>query len=152
MPTIKNMSSREFFDESEKQAIVGAIKRAENQTSGEIRLYIDDHCKEDVLDKAAFVFDKLEMQRTRERNGVLFYLAVKDQKFAILGDAGINAKVPENFWDDVKTTIYKDFVLGNFSAGLIQGIEIAGEKLKDFFPVRDDDENELPDDIYIADD
>ena len=78
--------------------IKSAVKEAELNTSGEIRVHIDNRCKEDVMDRAAWWYEKLEMQKTEQRNGVLFYLAVKDQKFAILGDAGINALTPEDFW------------------------------------------------------
>jgi uncharacterized membrane protein len=136
-----------FFSEEAKSLIVDEVKKAEKETSGEIRVHIENRCKGDVMDCAAFIFEKLEMHKTELRNGVLFYLAVKDHKFAILGDAGINAVVPENFWDDVKETMLRDFKQDRFAEGLLEGIQMAGEKLKEFFPYHADDINELSDDI-----
>ena len=82
-----------------------AIAHAEEQTSGEIRVYVEEKTQGEVLDRAAEVFEKLEMHKTALRNGVLFYLAIKDRKFAILGDAGINAKVGQDFWKEIKETM-----------------------------------------------
>jgi len=93
MPNAKNI-----FTIQEKELIKKAILNAELDSSGEIRVHIENHCKGDVLDRAAYLFEKLEMTKTEQRNGVLFYLAAKDHKFAILGDAGINAVVEEGFW------------------------------------------------------
>ncbi|MFO7829685.1 MAG: TPM domain-containing protein, partial [Bacteroidales bacterium] len=88
------MKASEFFSTEQKKQITDAIKEAELNTSGEIRVHIEMDCKEDVLDRAAFMFEKLAMHKTELRNGVLFYLSIKDRKFAILGDAGINAVTP----------------------------------------------------------
>jgi len=140
-----------FFSEEAKSLIVDEVKNAEKSTSGEIRVHIENRCKGDVMDCAAFVFEKLEMHKTELRNGVLFYLAVKDHKFAIIGDAGINAAVPDNFWDEVKERMLEEFKLERFAEGLIDGIQMAGEKLKEFFPYQADDINELPDDISFGD-
>jgi uncharacterized membrane protein len=87
------------------------------------------------------------MYKTALRNGVLFYFAVKDRKFAIIGDAGIHAKVPEGFWDKIKELMLKDFIEGKFTEGLSEGILLAGEQLKTHFPHQKDDVNELPDEI-----
>ncbi len=130
--------------------IKSAVKEAELNTSGEIRVHIDNHCKEDVMDRAAWWFEKLEMQKTEQRNGVLFYLAVKDQKFAILGDAGINALTPEDFWDTIKEKMMASFKEGAFAIGLKEGILMAGEALKSHFPYQDGDVNELPDEISFG--
>ena len=143
-------SIQNFFSEEQKTKIVNAVKAAEKETSGEVRVHIDKKCKSDVLDCAAFVFEKLEMHNTELRNGVLFYLSIKNRKFAILGDAGINAKVPDNFWDDVKIIMDEKFDKDMFTEGLIEGIRMAGEKLKKFFPYQLDDVNELPDDISFG--
>jgi len=139
-----------IFTEEQKQQIVQAIKTAEKNTSGEIRVHIEKKCKEDVLDHAAFMFDALEMQKTEERNGVLIYLAVEDRKLAILGDAGINQKVPVNFWEDVKDLMVNNFKNGEFAKGLSEGIIKAGKQLKEHFPYQKDDENELSDDISFG--
>ena len=142
--------ARDLFTEQEQQQIVGAVKEAELNTSGEIRVHIERKCKEDVLDHAAFMFDQLEMQKTELRNGVLIYLAVEDRKLAILGDAGINMKVPKDFWNDTKDLMIKHFKEGEFAAGLANGIKLAGQQLKEHYPYESDDVNELSDDISFG--
>lgn len=144
------MNAVNFFSKEEKEVIKSAVKEAELNTSGEIRVHIDNHCKEDVMDRAAWWFEKLEMQKTEQRNGVLFYLAVKDHKFAILGDAGINAVTPEDFWDQIKEQMLVSFKEGAFATGLKEGILMAGESLKSNFPYQDDDVNELSDEISFG--
>jgi uncharacterized membrane protein len=141
------MIASTFFTKEQQSIILAAVKEAENQTSGEIRVHIETNCDEDVLDRTAWVFKKLGMHKTAERNGVLFYLAVKDRKFAVIGDAGINSKVPAGFWDDVKELLLKRFRDGKFTEGLSEGIIMAGEHLKKHFPHKKDDVNELPDEI-----
>lgn len=141
------MSVENFFSEAEKKQITDAIVQAELNTSGEIRLHVEGRCKIDVLDRAAYVFGKLEMDQTAQRNGVLFYLAVYDRKFAILGDAGINKLVPSYFWDKIKETMLSFFKEGKFADGLSKGILMAGEQLKTNFPYQSDDINELSDEI-----
>jgi len=140
----------DHFTKEQQKQIVEAIKQAEHNTSGEIRVHIEKSCKIDVLDRAANVFAMLKMHKTKLRNGVLFYLSIEDRKFAILGDAGINAKVPENFWDSVKDTVLEQFKQGNQTEGLIKGILMAGEKLKTHFPYQKDDVNELSDEISFG--
>ena len=144
------MSVHSYFSEEDKLQITNAIRVAENNTSGEIRVHVEKHCKGDVLDRAAYIFDKLEMQKTELRNGVLFYLAVEDRKFAILGDAGINQKVPENFWEEIKGDAIASFKEDRFAEGLSNGIVKAGEQLKAHFPHQDDDVNELSDEISFG--
>ena len=142
--------SSNFFSTSDQDAIVQAIRDAEKDTSGEIRVHIDKKCSGDVLDRAAYWFGKLNMHQTELRNGVLFYLATNDRKFAILGDAGINAKVPEGFWDDIKSRMVLHFQKGDFVAGLVEGIRESGCQLKNHFPYQSDDVNELPDEISFG--
>ena len=141
------MSVENFFSKEDKKQIADAIAQAELNTSGEIRLHMEGHCKIDVLDRAAYVFEKLEMLKTDQRNGVLFYLAVHDHKFAILGDAGINKLVPLDFWDAIKETMLTYFKEGKFADGLSKGILMAGEQLKANFPFQKEDINELSDEI-----
>ena len=141
------MSVENFFSKEEKKQITDAIGQAELNTSGEIRLHVEGRCKLDVLDRAAYVFEKLDMHKTEQRNGVLFYLAVYDRKFAILGDGGINKLVPENFWDEIKATMLGYFKEGRFADGISKGILMAGEQLKANFPYQSDDVNELSDEI-----
>ena len=141
------MKASKFFTEEQQAQILAAVKEAENETSGEIRVHIETFCREDVLDRAAWIFKKLGMHSTAERNGVLFYLAISDKKFAVIGDAGINSKVPVGFWDDVKELLQENFRSGRFTEGLSEGIILAGTHLKIHFPHRKDDVNELPDEI-----
>ncbi|MEZ5071874.1 MAG: TPM domain-containing protein [Bacteroidales bacterium] len=140
----------QFFRASEKEAIGLAIRDAEKDTSGEIRVHLDNHCREDVMDRAAWWFAKLNMHQTARRNGVLFYLAVKDRKFAILGDAGINAVIPEGFWDEIKEGMSGRFGEGKYCEGLCDGIRKAGQALQEHFPYQKDDKNELSDEISIG--
>ena len=145
------MKPSEFLDKQQKKLITDAVKEAELNTSGEIRVHIESDCKEDVLDRAAFMFEKLDMHKTELRNGVLFYLSVKDRKFAILGDAGINAVTPDNFWDDIKETVLNHFKKDEYAEGLSKGIKMAGQALQKHFPHQKDDVNELSDDISFND-
>ncbi len=140
-------TAKRFFTKEEQDEITKAILNAELDTSGEIRVHIETYCKENVLDRAAFIFKKLGMDNTELHNGVLFYLAVKSRKFAILGDSGINAVVPENFWDDIKEKMAIYFKENKFAEGLVYGITEAGKHLKKHFPHHIDDINELPDEI-----
>jgi uncharacterized membrane protein len=141
------MKASTFFSKEQQAQILAAVKEAEIETSGEIRVHIESSLKGDVLDRAAWLFKKLGMHETAERNGVLFYLAVQDRKFAIIGDAGINAKVPAGFWDDISELLMKNFKEGKFTEGLSEGITLAGKHLKMHFPHKSDDVNELPDEI-----
>ncbi len=144
------MRPDDFFTKEQQKRIVEAIGQAEHNTSGEIRVHIEKNCKIDVLDRAADVFAMLKMHKTDLRNGVLFYLSLEDRKFAILGDGGINAKVPETFWESVKETVLEQFKLDNQTEGLVKGILMAGEKLKAHFPYQKDDVNELSDEISFG--
>jgi uncharacterized membrane protein len=146
------MKPSKFFTEEQKKQITDAIKDAELNTSGEIRLHVEKKCKVDVLDRAAYIFDKLKMQKTEKRNGVLFYLALEDKKFAILGDAGINAVTPENFWDEIRDIVLDYFKENKYADGLAKGIRMAGEALKEHFPYQSDDVNELSNEISFGKD
>lgn len=144
------MTADKFFSKNQQRAIENAIKSAEQNTSGEIRVHIENEVKDDVLDRAAYIFKMLNMHKTAERNGVLFYLAVKTKKFAIIGDSGINRMVPENFWDNIKDKMLEQFADGKFTEGLVLGLEMAGEQLKKHFPYKKDDVNELSDDLSFG--
>ncbi len=140
-----------FFTSEEQENIVKAIQEAELATSGEVRVHLESHCKAtNVLDRAVEVFAKLKMHKTQLRNGVLFYLAVNDKKFAILGDAGINHAVDSNFWDDIKNNAIAKFKENKFADGLCEGIIAAGLQLKKHFPYQSNDVNELPDEISFG--
>jgi len=141
------MKASSFFTDDQQAQILSAVKEAEKATSGEVRVHIETSFTGDVLDRAAWVFKKLDMHKTEERNGVLFYLAVENKQFAIIGDAGINSKVPAGFWDEISSILMKNFREGRFTEGLAEGIIMAGRQLKAHFPHQSDDKNELSDDI-----
>ena len=139
-----------YFTEEEKSLIKQAIEKAEKNTSGEIKVHIDLICKIDVMDRATLVFEKLKMHKTELRNGVLIYLAIESKQFAILGDVGINMKVPTNFWDDVRDNMLAFFKEGKFAEGLEKGILLSGEQLAKYFPYNNNDINELSDEISFG--
>ena len=139
--------TEDFLSKAEEQEIVQAIVEAEKNTSGEIRVHIEEHTEKSPLERAQEVFFELKMDETQDRNGVLFYVCVSDKKFAILGDKGINEAVESDFWDCTKDTVIANFKEGNFKKGLVEGILRAGERLKKYFPYQSDDTNELSNEI-----
>jgi uncharacterized membrane protein len=140
-----------FFTREEQMQIRDTIKEAEGETSGEIRVHIETKLSGNVLDRAAWIFKRIGMHETDNRNGVLFYFAVRNKEFAIIGDGGINSKVAENFWDKIKKTLQEHFRNGKYTEGLIEGIRMTGMQLKEYFPHEKDDKNELPDEISFDD-
>jgi uncharacterized membrane protein len=144
------MTLATYVSKDDEKAIVHAIEEAEKASSGEIRVHLEENCKTDPLDRAAVIFAKLKMHKTELRNGVLFYLAFKDKKFGILGDVGINSVVPADFWDNIKDTMIPLLAEGNFTGALSIGIQMAGEKLKQFFPCQKNDQNELSNEISFS--
>ncbi|GAB1403524.1 MAG: TPM domain-containing protein [Lentimicrobiaceae bacterium] len=144
-------SAKSFFTKDQQEDILQAILNAELDTSGEIRVHIESQCKGDVLERAAYIFKKLEMDRTKLRNGVLFYLATQNRSFAILGDSGIDAVVPDDFWESTKVLMINHFREDHFAEGLIAGIQQAGLQLKKHFPYSSDDVNELKNEISFGD-
>lgn len=141
------MNVRNFLDEKEEQQVLEAIKNAETNTSGEIRVHLESECKTDVLERAKEVFEKLKMHKTKLRNGVLFYVATESKHFAIIGDRGINEKVEKDFWNSTKDLVLEKMRQGDHALALEIGITQAGEKLKTFFPYQHNDLNELSDEI-----
>ena len=144
------MAINKKLSKEQQDKIVKAIEKAELNTSGEIRVHIENTCKTEPLKRSIEVFEKLKMHQTENRNGVLFYLALNDRKFAVIGDEGINSKVETNFWDDVKSLMLKEFKEAKFVEGLCSGINLAGEKLKLHFPFKTDDTNELSNTISFG--
>jgi uncharacterized membrane protein len=145
------MSASSILSPEQQQQLVGAIKAAERATSGEIKVHIEHHCESsDVLVRAQELFRALQLHRTERRNGVLFYLATTDRKFAVLGDQGINEAVPDNFWESTRDLMREYFKNEQFVEGLSAGIQLAGQQLKAFFPWQDDDTNELSDEISFG--
>ena len=139
--------TEDFLTKLDEQEIVSSIVEAEKNTSGEIRVHIEEHSEKSPLDRAQEVFFELKMNETKDRNGVLFYVCVSDKKFAIIGDKGINEVVETDFWDCTKETVIANFKERNFKKGLVEGILRAGERLKKHFPFQSDDTNELSNEI-----
>ncbi|MCB9181630.1 MAG: TPM domain-containing protein [Flavobacteriales bacterium] len=138
------------MDTSGRAQVREAIGAAERRTSGELRVHLEDHIEEDVLDHAAYVFEELGMHRTRDRNGVLVYVAVADRQVAVLGDSGINEQVPDGFWTDVVGLLKLHFAAGRHAEGLVEAVHLIGEKLSSFFPLREDDTDELSNEVSIG--
>jgi uncharacterized membrane protein len=137
----------DFLSKEEELAIVEAIRIAEKNTSGEIRVHIEQTTTKVPFDRALEVFHDLKMNETQLQNGVLFYFAVADKTFAICGDKGINDLVASDFWDCTKDAMVAQFKSGNFKQGIVDGILNAGEQLKKYFPWSEDDTNELSNEI-----
>ncbi len=136
-----------FFTKKEKAQILAAIQEAEKNTSGEIRVHLDYKARGPVYGHAQKVFQRIGMTKTAQRNGVLIYLATRDKKFAVLGDVGINEKVPEGFWNDVVGIMQSHFKQDKFAEGISEAALRIGEKLKAYFPHQANDKNELADGI-----
>lgn len=138
-----------FFSREEKMKIREAIAQAEKRTSGEIRVHLLRRFSKDSdpLEEGKKIFEKLGMTRTELRNGILFILAVGDRRFVVLGDKGIDTRVPDDFWGAIRDTVLAGFRQGDYAGGLVNGILKCGEKLKAHFPRETGDINELPDEI-----
>ena len=139
-----------FFTEEEKDDIILAIQNSEVDSSGEIRVHIDNTCEGEVMDCAYKIFNKLGMQNTKLRNGVLFYLAIHNRKFAVIADDGISDIVPDDFWEKIKQILLNNFREEKFADGLCEAIIETGEQLKNYFPCQPNDINELPDKISFG--
>ncbi len=131
----------------EEGEIVEAIRLAEAKTSGEIRVHLEKSSKIAHYDRALEVFHFLKMDNTKLQNGVLFYLAVNDKQFVIIGDKGIDNSVPDNFWQSTRDVVLTHFKNNDFKLGLVEGIALAGEILQQYFPWEHDDIDELSNEI-----
>ena len=133
----------DFLTSEEETEIIEAIRIAERNTSGEIRVHIEQNYNGDIFNHALEVFHFLKMDNTLQRNGVLIYVAVNNKSFVVYGDKGINEKVGENFWNSTRDKIQQHFKNGNFKQGLIDGVSKAGQELYEYFPWEHGDRNEL---------
>ena len=136
-----------FFSRKEKKQILATVQKAEKNTSGEIRVHLEYNTRGPVYGHAQKVFQRIGMTKTAQRNGVLIFLATGNKKFAVLGDVGINEKVPEGFWNDVVQIMQEHFKRNKFAEGVSEAVLRIGEKLKTYFPHQANDKNELPDSI-----
>jgi uncharacterized membrane protein len=143
---------KDFFNPEEQQQLVEAIQKAEQQTSGEVRIFVESKCRYvDALDRAQEIFFSLKMNETELRNGTLIYVAVKDKQAAVFGDEGIHQKVGPKYWEDVVTKMLLQFRNQKLADGICEGIHDLGEALKLYFPYNSStDKNELPDEIVFG--
>jgi len=141
-----------FFSAEENEKIVSAIRDAEMQTSGELRIFVEARCRYvDPLDRAEELFRKLEMDKTEFRNGVLFYLAVKDRQLAIFADEGIHNATGSAHWKNAVQQIISVFSKESIIEGIVTAVHKIGQALKDHFPYDQEvDKNELPDEIIFG--
>jgi uncharacterized membrane protein len=137
----------DFLSATEEEELIEAIRVAELNTSGEIRVHIEKTSNGDATNRALEVFYLLKMENTKLQNAVLIYVAVEDKNFVIYGDKGINDVVENDFWDSTKDLIQYHFKKGDFKQGLVEGILKSGEQLKKYFPYSDSDKNELSNEI-----
>jgi uncharacterized membrane protein len=143
------MHQKDFLAQLDQQQIVDAIAVAEKRTSGEIRVHIQPKAHGDIRAVAERTFERLGMTKTAQRNGVILFIACEEQRFTILGDSGINDKVPAGFWDEIAAKLTIRFKAGQFTEGIVDAIHSAGEELLHFFPRADTDVDELTNDINI---
>ncbi len=143
------MKQKEFLAALEQQRIVSAIAEAEKRTSGEIRVHVQPKAGQDIRKFAERTFERLGMTKTALRNGVLLFIASEEQRFVILGDSGIDEKVPAGFWDEIAAKLTIRFKNGEFTDGIVEAIGSAGEHLARFFPRSPGDVNELSDQINV---
>jgi uncharacterized membrane protein len=153
IPSLFKRKTPQFFSEQEKEVIVSAIKQAERQTSGEVRVFVESHCRfVDPLDRAAEIFATLKMSQTAQRNACLVYVAMKDRQLAVFGDEGIHQKVGTSFWTAEVAKMLGQFNRENYATGIAMVVEDIGGALRYYFPYNaDTDKNELPDEIVFGD-
>ena len=141
------LKTKPFFSNQEKEQIMAAIEEAERQTSGEIRVHVEEGYGKDPIDRAKEVFEKLGMTKTGLRNGVLIYLATKEHRFAIIGDQGIDRVVPAGFWEGIKEQMGLLFKESRFVEGVCYGVRSVGQHLATNFPYQSGDVNELSNEV-----
>ena len=143
----RKLHPRKFFTEEEKNRIIQAIREAEAETSGEIRVCLERKAKGEIMTRAKKVFERLGMTRTKHRNGVLIYFTLADRSFAILGDRGLHTQVGDRFWKEAVAKLQEHFKRDDFAGGLEAGIHEIGARLRQHFPRERGDLNELPDEL-----
>jgi len=143
-------TTKSYFTKKQQGDIKQAILNAELDTSSIIRVHIENACEGDVTERAEKLFRKFELNKSELRNHVLFYMALQNRKFAIIGDTGINEYVPKSFKKDLNKRMLSHFKEDNFTEGLCEGIKLTGEILKKHFPQQTDDINELADELSFG--
>ena len=144
------MLQKEFLAALDQQRIVDAIAAAEQRTSGEIRVHVQPKATGgEIRAVAERTFERLGMTKTALRNGVLLFIACEEQRFVILGDKGIDEKVPAGFWDEIAAKLTIRFKNHELTEGIVEAISAAGEHLRTYFPRASGDINELPNEINV---
>ena len=138
---------RDFIDDRGERRILEAIGRAERHSSGEIRVHLHQGGGEDVYQRAVETFERLEMHKTRLRNGILIYVDTRRRRFAVIGDEGIHRKVGQDFWEQIRDILAEHFRQGQYTDGIVRAIDAIGLALAEHYPYSDDNINELPDEI-----
>ncbi len=142
---------KDFFDAADQKRMVEAVNAAEKNTSGEVRIFMESHCEYvDPVDRAAEIFFGLKMDATKDRNAVLFYMAVKDHQIALFADEGIYQRLGSEFWNKEVKLILNEFTRSDIVGGVCKCIGDIGQALKEQFPYETDDKNELPDEIIFG--
>ena len=142
---------REFFTAGQQEQMVAAIQKAEKNTSGEVRFFVESKCKfVDPVDRANEVFFSLKMDQTKDRNAVLLYMAVDDHQLALFADEGIYQRLGKEFWNDKVKEMIFHFTKDDFTGGVCKVIGDIGQALQKEFPYASDDKNELPDEIIFG--
>ena len=141
------MKAREFLNQLRHDEIVSAIRDAEKKTSGEIRVFISRKLVDDPVPAAQAHFVEMGMEKTREHNGVLIFVAPRAHKFAVIGDSGVHEKCRDDFWTQLAHEMSGHFRRSEFTSGLVHGIQKAGELLTRHFPRKSGDTNQLPDEV-----
>ncbi len=144
------VTAEDLLTKQQREQVAQAIAEAERSTSSEIRVHLEDHIEEDVLDHAAYIFEELGMHRTAERNGILIYICVADRTMAVIGDKGINEKVPEGFWDGLIGSLRSHFQQGLYAEGLILAVKTVGSLAARYFPRNSNDRNELSNEVSFS--
>ncbi len=139
-----------LLNSTEETEIINAIKEAEKNTSGEIRVHITYKENTSSFNYAKEVFNQFKLYKTEQRNAVLILISAKERTFTILGDTGIDKVVKQEFWDSVKNNVIEKFKLGNYFDGILFSVNVVGHKLKEYFPWDNNDKNEIPDEIFYS--
>jgi uncharacterized membrane protein len=152
MASIFSKKPIDLFSDKEKEAIKNAIQAAEKQTSGEVRVYVEDDCKhEDAIHRAIEIFHGLNMDKTVQRNGTLIYIAIQPQKLAIYADQGIYTAAEEKIWDGILQHLKDHFKNKNYAQGIIEAVQKIGDELSHHFSYDGSiDKNELPDELVFG--
>ncbi|UKB78996.1 MULTISPECIES: TPM domain-containing protein [Chryseobacterium] len=139
-----------FLTNQQIASLVEAIQSAEDHSTGEIRVHIDSNTENRDAKTAFDVFKKLDMDKTADRNAVLFHVNFEKKYLTIIGDIGIHEKVRQSYWDHLHDYITAEFAKGNYHKALKSAILETGLELKKHFPVEGENPNQLSNEITFS--